>query len=190
MDDLNVVFEMSDTGMAEMITTQIEEEGGSTTNQIAAKNLALTLPVIVGGVLTVVTLVKVIFYVIREFRCRSILDLTVDPPKNTVDCSVRDGRLILITRDGQTVEVSVSAAGGTAHFLPQSALTLNDDGDLGVRLVSEDETATFAPVDLLRDTTEGVYVDGLPDEAQVIVVGQEFVSDGVSLDVTLRERPE
>ncbi|KKL45045.1 hypothetical protein LCGC14_2359640, partial [marine sediment metagenome] len=105
MDDLNVVFEMSDTGMAEMITTQIEQEGGSTTDQIAAKNLALTLPVIVGGVLTVVTLVKVIFYVIREFRCRSILDLTVDPPKNTVDCSVRDGRLILITRDGQTVEV-------------------------------------------------------------------------------------
>ena len=71
--------------------------------------------------------------------------------------------------------------------MPQSALTLNDDGALGVRLVDSDQTARFAPVTLLRDTVNGVWISGLDDKADVIVVGQEYVSDGVPVIPTYRE---
>lgn len=90
-------------------------------------------------------------------------------------------------RDGQTVEIAIRAAGEMAHLLPQSSLTLNDQGVLGVRTVTEDSKALFMPVTLLRDTRQGVLVTGLPTEVDVIIVGQEYVIDGVSVAPTFEE---
>jgi multidrug resistance efflux pump len=85
----------------------------------------------------------------------------------------------LSIRDGQTVEIAIEADGAPGHLLPQSALTLDDEGALGVRTVSAETTALFTPVEILRDTREGVWVTGLPDEVDVIILGQEYVTDGV-----------
>ncbi|WP_420863809.1 efflux RND transporter periplasmic adaptor subunit [Algirhabdus cladophorae] len=90
-------------------------------------------------------------------------------------------------RDGQTVEMQIASDGAEAHLLPGSALTLNDEGALGVRVVDEAQTAQFRPVELVRDTREGVWVKGLDAAADVIVVGQEYVTDGVPVKVTYRE---
>lgn len=87
----------------------------------------------------------------------------------------------LASRDGQTAKIAVASDGATAHLVPQSALTVNDDGDLGVRLVSDDGTAQFAPVTMLRDTADGVWLTSLPDAVNIITVGQDFVSDGVDV---------
>ncbi|MEM7271354.1 MAG: efflux RND transporter periplasmic adaptor subunit, partial [Pseudomonadota bacterium] len=88
----------------------------------------------------------------------------------------------LTIRDGMTTELLIVLQGRPAHILPQTALTLDDEGALGVRLAIDGE-ARFAPVQIMRDETEGVWVAGLPPEAAVIVVGQEFVTDGQKLDV-------
>jgi multidrug efflux system membrane fusion protein len=74
-------------------------------------------------------------------------------------------------------------------LLPASALTLDDAGRLGVRTVSADNRAAFMPVTLQRDTVDGVWVEGLPETVDVIVVGQEFVIDGVALEVTFKNAP-
>ncbi|MEM6680325.1 MAG: efflux RND transporter periplasmic adaptor subunit, partial [Pseudomonadota bacterium] len=84
-----------------------------------------------------------------------------------------DGRL----RDGMTAEIRMTLDAGDAHRLPLSALTLDSIGRLGVRIVEEGR-ARFVPVRVLRDSADGAFVVGLPDQATVIVVGQEFVSDG------------
>ena len=93
-------------------------------------------------------------------------------------------------RDGQTAEILIASEGKQAHLLPQSALTLNDDGNLGLRLVGKGNIAIFKEVDLLRDTIEGVWLSGLPDEVAVIVVGQEYVNDGIEVTPTYREITE
>ncbi|MCH2165057.1 MAG: efflux RND transporter periplasmic adaptor subunit [Marinovum sp.] len=90
----------------------------------------------------------------------------------------------LAIRDGQTAEIVISAPGNSAHLLPQSALTLNDQGDMGVRYVADGNVVGFAPVTVLRDTREGVWLAGLPDEVAVITLGQEFVVAGVPVRVT------
>lgn len=92
----------------------------------------------------------------------------------------------LAIRDGQTVEIAIASDGEVAHLLPSSSMTLNDDGVLGVRLVDADQRALFQPVTILRDTIDGVWLTGLPQQARVIVVGQEYVIDGVKLIVSLR----
>ncbi|MEQ9259048.1 MAG: efflux RND transporter periplasmic adaptor subunit [Roseovarius sp.] len=90
-------------------------------------------------------------------------------------------------RDGQTAEIVISAEGTTAHLLPQSALTLNDEGTLGVRIVEEGDLVAFKAVTLLRDTPNGVWLTGLDEEASVIVIGQEYVTDGVKVEPSYQE---
>ena len=48
-------------------------------------------------------------------------------------------------------------------------------------------TAGFIAVDLLRDEADGIWVGGLPQEVNVIVVGQDFVTSGVAVAPTYQE---
>lgn len=116
----------------------------------------------------------------------TFLSRSADPNTRTFRVDVEVPNADLSISDGQTAEIAIQSDGETAHLLPQSSLTLDDDGRLGVRLV-EDGKAAFAPIDVLRDTTKGIWVTGLDVEADVIVVGQEFVTDGVPVEATYRE---
>ncbi|MBT8412976.1 MAG: efflux RND transporter periplasmic adaptor subunit [Boseongicola sp.] len=116
----------------------------------------------------------------------TFLSRSADPTTRTFRVDVEVPNPDFSISDGQTAEIGIQSEGSTAHLLPQSALTLNDEGDLGVRL-AVDNVATFAPVSVLRDTTEGIWVGGLEPSVDVIVVGQEFVTDGVPVNVTYRE---
>ena len=112
---------------------------------------------------------------------------SADPTTRTFRVDVEVPNPDLTLRDGQTAEIVIAADGTTAHLLPQSALTLNDEGTLGVRTVGADNIVKFIPVTLLRDTVNGVWLAGLPDEANVIIIGQEFVIDGVHAAPTYQE---
>lgn len=109
----------------------------------------------------------------------SFLSRAADPTTRTFRVEVRVPNPDLALRDGETAEISVESDGEMAHLLPQSALTLDDSGTLGLRLVDDDQTVTFTPVTMLRDTPTGVWLTGLPDMAEVIVIGHEYVTDGV-----------
>ncbi len=89
----------------------------------------------------------------------------------------------LAIRDGSTAEIFIALSGETGHLLPQSALTLNDEGVIGVRVV-DGETAKFIAVNIVNETADGVWVTGLGDSAEVIVVGQEYVVTGRRVTVT------
>ena len=117
----------------------------------------------------------------------TFLSRSADQTTRTFRVEIQVPNADLKIRDGQTAEIIVAANGASAHLLPQSALTLNDDGDLGVRTVDANNLAQFAKLTLLRDTADGVWVAGLPETANVITVGQEYVIDGVSVLPTYEE---
>lgn len=105
----------------------------------------------------------------RTFR----LEITADNPNLSI-------------RDGATAEIFIASKSEAAHLVPQSALTLDDDGALGVRAVDGGE-ARFYAVDIVRDTLEGAWIVGLPERIDVIVVGHEYVVDGSPIKVTYRD---
>ncbi|MEM9871154.1 MAG: efflux RND transporter periplasmic adaptor subunit [Pseudomonadota bacterium] len=96
----------------------------------------------------------------------------------------------LAISDGQTADIAISAAGAKAHLLPPSALTLNTEGAIGLRTVDDAGVVAFNPAIVLRDTAQGVWLTGLPDELNVIVVGQEFVTAGVTVAPTYQEQTQ
>ena len=123
----------------------------------------------------------------REVQGRvSFLSRSADPATRTFRVEVTVANTDLSIRDGQTAEMLVAADGVLAHLLPASSLTLDNAGVLGVR-VAADGQAHFVPVTMLRDTVDGVLVTGLPDEATVITVGQEYVTEGTPITVTVQQ---
>lgn len=117
----------------------------------------------------------------------TFLSRSADETTRTFEVEITVPNPELLIRDGQTANIRIDAEGVKAHLLPQSALTLNNDGQLGVRTVGTGNIVDFMPVQLLRDTPDGVWVDGLPETSDVIVVGQEFVTRGVAVAPTYKE---
>ena len=108
---------------------------------------------------------------------------TADPATRTfqIDLSVPNPTYKL--RDEVTAEIVIPLGTKPAHNLPQSALTLDEDGKIGVMIVA-DGKATFREVKILRDDSDGLRVSGLGQDAEVIVVGQEYVSEGTPVSTT------
>lgn len=102
---------------------------------------------------------------------------SADPQTRTFRVEAEVANTDRSLRDGVTAEISIAISAGNAHFLPQAALTLDDAGQIGVRIVRE-SMAYFVPTTVIRDEMDGVWLGGLPDQVDVIVVGQEFVNDG------------
>jgi len=116
----------------------------------------------------------------------TFISRSADPLTRTFRVEIEAPNADLAIRDGQTADIAVQSDGQNAHLLPQAALTLDDDGQLGVRTVDAGR-AGFTPVSVVRDTLDGIWITGLPQQSEVIVVGQEFVTDGVAVDVSYKE---
>lgn len=116
----------------------------------------------------------------------SFISRSADPQTRTFRVEVTVPNDDMSIRDGSSAEIFIALTGETGHLLPQSALTLDDEGRLGVRIV-EGETASFRSVVPVNESSEGVWVTGLPDAADVIVLGQEYVTDGRKVIVSYRE---
>ena len=80
--------------------------------------------------------------------------------------------------DGITCSVTLRLAQMPAARLPRSALTFSDEGRLAVRFVDADDKVVAAPVSIIEDALEHVWLGGIPDGARVIVQGQDFVKEG------------
>ena len=61
-------------------------------------------------------------------------------------------------------------------------LALNQEGNIGVRVIGDNDRVSFIEVEWLSDEAGGSWVSGLPDPARVIVQGQDFVEDGAIVD--------
>ena len=79
---------------------------------------------------------------------------------------------------GITAEVRFPLASVPAHLVSPAVLTLDDDGVVGVKTVTGEGVVAFHPVTLLGDSPDGIWVGGLPANATVITVGQEYVKPG------------
>lgn len=120
----------------------------------------------------------------------SFIARSADPQTRTFRVEVTipnaDGRI----RDGQSADILISGQSQEGHLIPGSALTLNDAGELGLRLVDDEGLVSFAAADILRDTADGIWLAGLPDRIGAIVVGQEFTREGARVHVSWRDSEE
>lgn len=84
-------------------------------------------------------------------------------------------------RAGVTANLKISAGLAQAHLIPASVLTLDDNGRMGVRYLDIDRVVHFAVVQTIDETAGGIWVTGLPKYTDLIIRGQDFVSEGIKV---------
>jgi len=81
-------------------------------------------------------------------------------------------------RAGGTAELRVPAEHVLAHRVSPSLLTLDDAGNVGLKIINESGEVEFVVADVALSTSEGIWVVGLPETATIITVGHGFVAPG------------
>jgi multidrug efflux system membrane fusion protein len=98
----------------------------------------------------------------------------------TVELEVdnRDGAI----RAGGTAELYIPAESILAHRISPSLLTLDDAGNIGLKIINDSGKVEFVVADIALSSGNGVWVAGLPETATIITVGQGFVTTGSVVD--------
>ncbi|HAI30512.1 MULTISPECIES: efflux RND transporter periplasmic adaptor subunit [unclassified Thalassospira] len=85
--------------------------------------------------------------------------------------------------DGMTAQLEIPVGTKRAHQVTSSVLTLNDEGELGVRAIVDDNKVDFLPVELQGGSRDRIWIGGLPEEFELIVVGHDWVKEGATANV-------
>ncbi|MCI5107369.1 MAG: efflux RND transporter periplasmic adaptor subunit [Pseudomonadales bacterium] len=105
----------------------------------------------------------------RSYR----MEVTVDPSQQKI-------------REGITTEMLVNAAQLRAHRIPSSALTLDDAGEIGVKVIDRNNVVRFSNVTIVGDDSNqmnpAVWVTGLSGSVNLITLGQEIVFPGQTIE--------
>jgi multidrug efflux system membrane fusion protein len=89
--------------------------------------------------------------------------------------------------DGVTADIIIPLKETNGIFISPALLSLNDKGILGAKFVASDNQVMFAPVELIKAEATGIWVSGLPNPVNLIVVGQSFVSPGEKVNPVFKK---
>ncbi|MBT8107545.1 MAG: efflux RND transporter periplasmic adaptor subunit [Gammaproteobacteria bacterium] len=84
-------------------------------------------------------------------------------------------------RAGGTAELRIPAETVLAHRISPALLTLDDAGNVGVKIVDESGLVQFVSADIALTSHDGVWLAGLPEVATIITVGQGYVASGTAV---------
>jgi multidrug efflux system membrane fusion protein len=96
-----------------------------------------------------------------------------------------DGKL----RIGGTAELRVPAEEVLAHRVSPSLLTLDDAGNVGVKIVNQNSQVEFVVADIALSSNNGIWLAGLPQDATIITVGQGYVENGALVRAVPEDEP-
>lgn len=99
-----------------------------------------------------------------------------------VEAEVKNSKGII--RDGITGTMEIYTNKILAHKISPSILLLSDNGTIGVKSVNNNNIVEFLPIKIIEDTNDGIWVTGIPNLSNLIVVGQGFVETGQEVAVT------
>ncbi|MBX3707867.1 MAG: efflux RND transporter periplasmic adaptor subunit [Pseudomonadales bacterium] len=107
-----------------------------------------------------------------------------DPATRTYAIEIELPNPDLALRSGITARIRIPTGTVMAQKVSPAIFALDDDGNIGVRIVNERSQVEYLPIRIVHDDVDGVWVTGLPEVANVITVGQELVVPGQTVRVT------
>jgi len=92
-------------------------------------------------------------------------------------------------RIGGTAELRIPAEEVLAHRISPSLLTLDDAGNVGVKIVDQSGQVEFVVADIALSSNDGIWLAGLPQNATIITVGQGYVENGAMVNAVAEDAP-
>jgi len=98
-----------------------------------------------------------------------------DPATRTFRVEVKIPNEDLAIKDGLTAQVALSLPPIQAYQIPPNAITLNEEGKMGVKTVNNENLVGFEPLTILAEDANSIWATGPKGDIQVITVGQDYV---------------
>ena len=115
----------------------------------------------------------------------SYVSKTADSRTRTFRIELEISNTNFEVKDGITAELFIPTKKVQAHLIPPSSLTLDSEGEIGVRHINYNNEVVFSGVKIIGDQKELIWVTGLPEQVTLITIGQEFVLEGQKVNYTL-----
>ena len=96
----------------------------------------------------------------------------------TFEISVIFDNLDLSIRDGLSAELKIYKEKIKVHQISPSVLSLGNDGDIGIKVLNQDNEVIFKEIVIIEDTSDYMLISGLEDKENIITIGQQYVSSG------------
>jgi membrane fusion protein, multidrug efflux system len=86
-------------------------------------------------------------------------------------------------RAGMSATIRIPLDTMPAHKISPALLSLNDAGVMGIKVVDNEGIVRFYTVELLKSDRDGLWLGGLPQSMDLIIVGQGFVREGDKVEI-------
>ena len=83
---------------------------------------------------------------------------------------------------GMSTELALPLETTWAMRISPAVMALDELGNLGVKIV-ENEYVKFVPIDIIKSDSQGVWLSGMGQQADIITLGHGFVRDGDKVEV-------
>jgi membrane fusion protein, multidrug efflux system len=83
---------------------------------------------------------------------------------------------------GLTSAISVKLNKMDVYKILPAYLALSKEGDIGVKILSEDNNVQFQPINIVSETEDGFWVSGPQNDIRLVTVGHEFVKEGQKVE--------
>ena len=87
-----------------------------------------------------------------------------------------------------TGRISIALRPVEAHSVPAAVLSLDTEGQLIVKTLNSDQIVGSYRVKIVEDSTDSIWVTGLPEVIDVIVAGYEYVGIGEKVKASRRSQ--
>jgi multidrug efflux system membrane fusion protein len=105
-----------------------------------------------------------------------------------VEATVENPQLKFLA--GMSGRLQIEGQPVAAHLISASLMLLDDQGRLAVRAVSEEGIVSTLGITSVGETSDGVWVAGLPDNVALVTLGQNYVAEGEQVEVSFSNSPE
>lgn len=110
------------------------------------------------------------------------IESRANPATRTFRAEIAVPNKDLSLKAGVTATVNFNSGTVTAHLIPGQILALNDRGVVGVKYLNSDNRVRFVETTTIDETSDGIWVSGLPDSVRIIIKGQDYVKPGIEVE--------
>lgn len=117
----------------------------------------------------------------------SYINTTANAASRTITVEIQVDNPDNVIPAGLTASVDFIIDEQKAHAFSPALLTLDDSGKTAIKTIDINNRVVISPVTIVKSERDQVWVSGLPDNVNIITVGQGFVSAGDKINAHYKD---
>ena len=124
----------------------------------------------------------------KDFGEINYISATADPQTKKFEVQVELTNSNKKIFSGVTGEVTIKLDPKESFFIPSSIISLDENGDIGIKTIGENDVVKFLNISIISDTGSGYWINSKNlENITVITRGQDYALEGDTVDIEFKE---